>query len=151
MEQSITSKERLDEKFEQIIHGLTDERKQLIKDLWQHSKGSIQPTERIERIGYSILDDMANSSILRQDWANAMLVAGNIYSAYKYYEFFQNRCPDHRLRDRVAVVTSYNPTDNDLRKTRQTRQADAGEVQARYGIAVVQGCRHKYYDKNVYG
>ena len=116
VEQSITSKERLDEKFEQIIHGLTDERKQLIKDRWATLERVYSATERIERIGYSILDDMANSSILRQDWANAMLVAGNIYSAYKYYDFFQNRCPDHRLRDRVAVVTSYNPTDNDLRK-----------------------------------
>lgn len=116
VEQSITSKAKLDEKLEQIIHGLTDERKQLIKDRWATLERVYSATERIERIGYSILDDMANDSILRQDWANAMLVAGNIYSAYKYYDFFQNHCPDHRLRNRVAVVTSYNPTDNDLRK-----------------------------------
>jgi type I restriction enzyme R subunit len=116
VEQQITSKDKLDEKLESITRGLSDERKELIKDRWARLEKVYSATDRIERIGYSILDDMANSSILKQDWANAMLVAGNIYSAYKYYEFFQNRCTDTRLRDRVAVVTSYNPTDNDIRK-----------------------------------
>lgn len=135
VEQSITSKAKLDEKLEQIIHGLTDERKQLIKDRWATLERVYSATERIERIGYSILDDMANDSILRQDWANAMLVAGNIYSAYKYYDFFQNHCPDHRLRNRVAVVTSYNPTDNDLRKN-TTDTAKLTQEKFKYDMAI---------------
>ena len=135
VEQSITSKAKLDEKLEQIIHGLTDERKQLIKDRWATLERVYSATERIERIGYSILDDMANDSILRQDWANAMLVAGNIYSAYKYYDFFQNHCPDHRLRNHVAVVTSYNPTDNDLRKN-TTDTAKLTQEKFKYDMAI---------------
>lgn len=135
VEQSITSKAKLDEKLEQIIHGLTNERKQLIKDRWATLERVYSATERIERIGYSILDDMANDSILRQDWANAMLVAGNIYSAYKYYDFFQNHCPDHRLRNRVAVVTSYNPTDNDLRKN-TTDTAKLTQEKFKYDMAI---------------
>ena len=78
---------------------------------------------------------MANDSILRQDWANAMLVAGNIYSAYKYYDFFQNHCPDHRLRNHVAVVTSYNPTDNDLRKN-TTDTAKLTQEKFKYDMAI---------------
>ena len=135
VEQSITSKAKLDEKLEQIIHGLTDERKQLIKDRWATLERVYSATERIERIGYSILDDMANDSTLRQDWANAMLVAGNIYSAYKYYDFFQNHCPDHRLRNHVAVVTSYNPTDNDLRKN-TTDTAKLTQEKFKYDMAI---------------
>lgn len=116
VDQRISNKEKLDKKLEQITTGLSDERKEMIRQRWATLEHVYSASERIERIGYSIIDDMENSSILRQDWANAMLVAGNIYSAYKYYEFFQNKCEDTRLRDHIAVVTSYIPNDNDIRK-----------------------------------
>lgn len=45
-----------------------------------------------------------------------MLVAGSVYSAYKYYEYFQYKADNHILKDRVAVVTSYTASDYDLRK-----------------------------------
>lgn len=116
VEQSISQKEKIDEKLEQITAGLSDERKELIRQRWATLEKVYSSADRIERIGYSIIDDMESSGILRQDWANAMLVAGNIYSACKYYDFFQNKCPNTRLRDHVAVVTSYSPTSDDIRK-----------------------------------
>lgn len=114
--QSITQKEKIDEKLEQITAGLSEERKELIRQRWATLEKVYSSADRIERIGYSIIDDMESSGILRQDWANAMLVAGNIYSACRYYDFFQNKCPDTRLRDHVAIVTSYCPTVGDIRK-----------------------------------
>ena len=116
IDQYIASESRLDSKLEEIVTGLSDDRKELVKDRWATLKKVYSSNDRIEQIGYSILDDMAHDSILRQDWANAMLVAGDIYSAYRYYKFFQHECPDTRLRDRVAVVTSYEPNENDIRR-----------------------------------
>ncbi len=116
VEQSIPSKDRLDEKLEEITAGLSGERKQQIRDRWATLEHVYSASERIDRIGYSILDDMERGPILRHDWANAILIAGNIYSAYKYYDFFRNRCSDKSLEDKIAVVTSYNPTDKDIRK-----------------------------------
>lgn len=115
VEQEIASKDKLDAKKDEITKGLTDERKRKVEDRWATLEKVYSSRERIERIGYSILDDVS-SQLLKHDWCNAMLVAGDVYSAYKYYEFFQNSCTDHGLKNRCAVVTSYNPSDYDLRK-----------------------------------
>lgn len=126
VDQYITQKDKLDEKLNEIIKGLGKERAQMVKDRWATLERVYSASERIERIGYSILDDVRNNNILRQDWCNAMLIAGDIYSAYKYYDFFQNKCSDKTLKNRCSVVTSYSPSDNDLRKdvtdtTKETR------------------------------
>jgi type I restriction enzyme, R subunit len=41
---------------------------------------------------------------------NAMLVAGSIYEACRYFEIFQQT----EFRGRCAVVTSYNPNTRDI-------------------------------------
>lgn len=114
VEQEISNKEKLDQKLEELLAGVADDNKQSIKDRWATMEKVYSSKERIERIGCSILDDMTQYP-LNQDWCNAMLVAGSIYSAYKYYQFFQNDS-NTGLRGKCAVVTSYNPTDYDLRK-----------------------------------
>ena len=115
VETSISSKEKLDEKLESIVAGLTKDRAEMVKDRWATLERIYSSKDRIHRIGYSILDDVESNSILKQDWANAMLVAGDIESAYRYYEFFQTDS-NTTLRDRCAVVTSFEPTDYDSRK-----------------------------------
>ncbi len=114
VEQYISSKEKLDEQLEKSIAGLTDERKQLIKDRWATLEHVYSAKKRIERIGWSILDDVQNHPVLSRDWANAFLVAGNIYSAYRYYDFFQS--DTSCLKNRGAVVTRYSPSEYDVRK-----------------------------------
>ncbi len=111
VEQQITSKEKVDKKLEQLIAGrdLDEEQKKQVEDRWATLEKIYSTKERIERIGYSILDDV-NFGLLKHDWCNAMLVAGTIYQAYRYYEFFFNS----DLRDRCAVVTSYDPMESDL-------------------------------------
>ena len=115
VEQQITNKQKLDAKLDEILNDVAEENQQQIKDRWATLEKVYSSKERIERIGYSIIDDM-NTYPLNQDWCNAILVAGNIYSAYKYYEFFQQNNSDQTLKNKCAVVTSFTPTDNDIRK-----------------------------------
>ncbi|MCC8114946.1 MAG: HsdR family type I site-specific deoxyribonuclease [Bacteroidales bacterium] len=115
VEQQIPNQEKLNEKKEQLLSGVTEENKKAVEDRWATLKNVYSCSERIERIGYSILDDMAQYP-LSEDWCNAMLVAGDIQSAYRYYEFFTKNSGNQFLKGKCAVVTSYTPSDNDKRK-----------------------------------
>ncbi len=115
VEQQISNEKKLDEKKDELLKGVKIEDRERIIDRWATLEKVYSSKERIERIGYSILDDMSQYP-LNQDWSNAMLVAGNIFSAYRYYRFFCTTSTNTYLRGKCAVVTSYNPTDYDLRK-----------------------------------
>ena len=115
VEQSITNKDKLDEKKEQITRELTEERARLIEDRWATLEKVYSSKDRIERICNSILDDMEQFP-LSEDWCNAMLVAGTIELACKYYDYFQNRSSNTLLHGRCAIVTSFEPSSDDLRK-----------------------------------
>lgn len=133
VEQTITNKDKLDSLKANITKGLSTERMKMVDDRWATLEKVYSSRDRIEKIAYSIIDDVKFGS-LGQDWCNAMLIAGNIYSAYKYYEFFQNTCPDKTLKNRCAVVTSFVPTDADLRK--QEDDAASTESQFKHRMAL---------------
>lgn len=111
VEQQLTSKEKVDQKLAALTAGreLTPEQKQMVEERWATMARIYSTKERIERIGYSILDDL-NYGLLKHDWCNAMLIAGSIFQAYRYYKFFSSS----DLKGRCAVVTSYDPTDSDI-------------------------------------
>lgn len=111
VEQQITDKEKVDKKLDALVAGreLSAEQKLQIEERWATMERIYSTKERIMRIGYSILDDL-EFGLLKHDWCNAMLVAGSIYQAYRYYEFFQTST----MKGRCAVVTSYDPMDSDL-------------------------------------
>lgn len=134
-EQRLDSKDLLDAKFAALSAGLAPERVQELKDRWATLEKVYSANERIERIGYSVLDDLTANALLREDWCNAMLVADSIYSAYKYYDFFQNRCSNTALRNRCAVVTSFSPSDDDLRK-RATDPTEEDEQKFKHDMAL---------------
>lgn len=115
VEQSISDKDKLDEKKEQITKELAEERAHLIEDRWATLEKVYSSKDRIERICNSVLDDMEQFP-LSEDWCNAMLVAGTIESACKYYDYFQNRSSNTLLKGRCAIVTSFEPSNDDLRK-----------------------------------
>ena len=115
VEQEVHSKEKLDSILADMLKDVADENKESVKSRWATMEKVYSSKERIERIANSIFDDMSQYP-LNQDWCNAMLVAGSVYSAYKYYEYFQYKADNHILKDRVAVVTSYTASDYDLRK-----------------------------------
>ena len=111
VEQQLTSKEKVDQKLAALTAGreLTPEQKQMVEERWATMERIYSTKERIERIGYSILDDL-NYGLLKHDWCNAKLIAGSIFQAYRYYKFFSSS----DLKGRCAVVTSYDPTDSDI-------------------------------------
>lgn len=115
VEQQLTNKTKVDQKLAALTAGreLTDEQRKMVEDRWATLEKVYSTKERIERIGYSILDDVG-FGLLKHDWSNAMLVAGSIYQAYRYYKFFTQDSSNTLLRGRVAVVTSYNPMDSDI-------------------------------------
>ncbi|MCD8297426.1 MAG: HsdR family type I site-specific deoxyribonuclease [Prevotella sp.] len=115
VEQQISNDKKLEEKKDELLKGVKKDAQQRMIDRWATLENVYSSRERIERIGYSILDDMSQYP-LNQDWSNAMLVAGNIFSAYRYYRFFCATSTNTYLRGKCAVVTSYNPSDYDLRK-----------------------------------
>ena len=115
VEQEVHSKEKLDAILADMLKGVAEANQEAVKSRWATMEKVYSSKERIERIANSIFDDMSQYP-LNQDWCNAMLVAGSVYSAYKYYEYFQYKADNHILRDRVAVVTSYTASDYDLRK-----------------------------------
>ena len=115
VEQQLTNKQKVDQKLAALTTGreLTDEQRRMVEDRWATLEKVYSTKERIERIGYSILDDIG-FGLLQHDWSNAMLVAGSIYQAYRYYKFFTQDSSNTLLRRRVAVVTSYDPMDSDI-------------------------------------
>lgn len=115
VEQQLTNKTKVDQKLAALTAGreLTEEQRKMVEDRWATLEKVYSTKERIERIGYSILDDVG-FGLLQHDWSNAMLVAGSIYQAYRYYKFFTQDSSNTTLRGRVAVVTSYDPMDSDI-------------------------------------
>lgn len=135
VEQIITDEDELEKKKNEITQNLSKERKQIIEDRWATLKKVYSSKERIERIGYSILNDIEKQTgLLHHNWCNAMLVAGDIYSAYRYYDFFQNNNSNTTLRNRCAVVTSFVPNEDAIRKN--TSDVTKGtEEQFKYTMA----------------
>lgn len=105
IEQSITSQEKIDQWFEAKTKGLTDHAKGELKQKWGTMQNLLSSQERLEKITADILFDMEVKDRLQSGKGNAMLVAGSIYEACKFWEIFQSKG-----FKKCAVVTSYNPT-----------------------------------------
>lgn len=70
-----------------------------------------------------IVFDMETKPRLHDGRGNAMLVAGSIYQACKFYELFQ----ETELKGKCAIVTSYEPAVGDIRTE---TVGDDGETEA---------------------
>ena len=105
IEQTITSQARIDQWFDAQTEGLTDHAKGELKQKWGTMQNLLSSKERLEKIVADILMDMLRRERLKSGRGNAMLVAGSIYEACRFWEIFQ----DMGFK-KCAVVTSYNPT-----------------------------------------
>ena len=78
--------------------------------MWATMQKVFSSRSRLEKIALDIQFDFETKSRLMDGNGNAMLVAGSVYSACKYYEIFQQigfkKC---------AIITSYEPQAGDLR------------------------------------
>ncbi len=106
IDQSITSQKKIDEWFDAKTSGLNDLAKAQLKQKWGTMQRVLSSQSRLEQIVADILLDMAIKPRLMDGHGNAMLVAGSIYEACKYYELFSKT----ELKGKCAIVSSYAPS-----------------------------------------
>lgn len=110
VEQNVISQERIDAWFDSKTAGLSETAKAQLKLRWGSLQKMFSSKSRLSVIVSDIMFDMEMKPRLKSGRGNAMLVAGSIYQACKYYELFQSA----GLK-KCAVVTSYEPNIGDIR------------------------------------
>ncbi len=122
IDQAITSPEKVDQWFTAKTKGLNDYALTQLKKKWGTMQRVLSSQSRLEKIVADILLDMETKDRLSSGRGNAMLVAGSIYQACKFYELFIKsgflKC---------AIVTSYVPSTSDIR-TEETGEGVTGKL-----------------------
>ena len=117
----VTEQDKIDQWFEAKTKGLTDIAKAQLKQRWGTLKKLYSSQSRMEKIVADIIFDFETKSRLQSGRGNAMLVAGSIYEACKYYEIFRSKG-----FDKVAIVTSYWPS---IEKIKCEETGEEGEAE----------------------
>lgn len=110
VDQNIYSQEKIDKWFDSKTSGLTEYATYKLKQKWGTMQKVLSSQSRLEKIAIDIIYDMETKDRLKSDHGNAILVAGSIYEACKYYELFQEK----GLK-KCAIVTSYTPNLRDIK------------------------------------
>lgn len=110
IEQRISSQSRIDAWFASKTAGLNDFQKSELKKRWGTMQQVLSSKNRMQQIVNDIILDFSTKARLKDHKGNAILVAGSIYEACKYYELFQST----EFKGKCAVVTSYNPSHRDV-------------------------------------
>ena len=106
IDQKLTNRDKIDQWFEAKTKGLNDAAKAQLKKKWGTMQQVLSSQSRLEKIVADILLDMSTKPRLMDDHGNAMLVAGSIYEACRFFELFSKT----ELKGKCAVVTSYAPS-----------------------------------------
>ncbi|MBF0192433.1 MAG: type I restriction endonuclease subunit R [Magnetococcales bacterium] len=128
IDQSITSPQKVDEWFDAKTKGLNDVAKAQLKQKWGTMQRVLSSQSRLEKIVADILMDMNLKPRLMDGHGNAMLVAGSIYEACKFYELFAKS----ELQGKCAIVTSYAPNVADT-KGETTGEGETDNL-LKYGV-----------------
>ncbi|PFW58415.1 restriction endonuclease subunit R [Bacillus cereus] len=110
IDQNITSQTKVDQWFDAKTKGLTDAARAQLKKRWGTIQNVFSSKSRLEEIVADIMFDMATKDRLQNGRGNAMLVAGSIYEACKYYEIFRSKG-----FKKCAIITSYSPNINHIK------------------------------------
>ncbi len=111
IDQKLTNKDKIDLWFEGKTKGLNDVARAQLKQKWGTMQRVLSSQDRLEKIAQDILLDMVTKPRLMDGHGNAMLVAGSIYEACKFYELFAKT----DLKGKCAIVTSYAPSIADVK------------------------------------
>jgi type I restriction enzyme R subunit len=104
IEQYIGSPKKIDAWFEAKTAGLNDYTKAALKRKWGTMQQVLSAKGRLEVIAQDIYEDMSLKPRLKSGRGNALLVAGSIEEACKYYDIFLGKG-----FTKCAIVTSYEP------------------------------------------
>lgn len=142
VDQGLSSEARIDQWFDTRTAGLTETAKNKLKASWSTLNKLYSSKERLQKIVADIIFDMQFKPRLKQERGTAMLVAGSIYQACRYWELFQmsgfKRC---------AVVTSYQPTDASVRtSTTDPNQESEEEYKKRIYERMLEGKSVKNFE-----
>lgn len=110
VDQDLSSQDKVDLWFEQKTQGLTERAKHQLKQSWTSINKLYSSKQRLEKIASDIVFDMSLKPRLKDDRGTAMLVAGSIFEACKYWEIFMSMG-----FTKCAIVTSYEPTTQSVR------------------------------------
>ena len=124
IDQYITSPSKIDQWFEAKTRGLTDYAKVILKKRWGTLQKITSSQSRLEKIVGDILLDMEVKPRLLNNRGNALLVAGRVFEACKYYELFQK----HGLK-KCAIVTSYNPSISSIKGETVSEEEETENLQ----------------------
>ena len=105
IDQTLTNTAKIDQWFDANTKGLNDLAKAQLKQKWGTMQRVLSSKDRLGKIVADILMDMLTKPRLMDGHGNAMLVAGSIYEACKFYELFAQTV----LKGKCAIVTSYAP------------------------------------------
>jgi type I restriction enzyme R subunit len=111
IDQNITSQAKIDQWFDAKTRGLTPLAKAQLKQKWGAMQRVLSSQSRLDKIVADIMLDMETRDRLKSGHGNAMLVAGSIYEACKFYEIFSKK----GLKGKCAIVTSYTPYIADIK------------------------------------
>ncbi|WP_319546839.1 type I restriction endonuclease subunit R [Ruegeria conchae] len=112
IEQRIASPDRIDAWFEAKTKGLTPVAKATLKQRWGTLQRVLSSKDRLSQIANDIIMDMELKPRLKAGRGNAMLVAGSIPEACKFFEIFRSSGSD--LANKCAIVTSYKRNASEL-------------------------------------
>lgn len=110
IEQRLTSQDKVDAWFDAKTKGLNDFQRSELKKKWGTMQHLLSSKSRMDKIVNDILLDFSTKARLSSERGNAILVAGSIFEACKYFELFQNT----PLKNKCAIITSYNPNNRDI-------------------------------------
>lgn len=110
IDQKLGSQEKIDAWFEAKTKGLNEWQKNELKKQWGTMQSVLSSRSRMEQVVEDIIFDFGTKPRLSSERGNAMLVAGSIYEACKYFTLFQ-KTP---FKGKCAIVTSYNPQAKDV-------------------------------------
>ena len=133
VEQKIDNDDKaaIDQIFDVKTQNMTPRAKEALKKKWATLQNIYSSDERVKRIVRDICKDMILLPPLSQGYGNAMLVAGEIYQAYKYWECFENTS----LKGKTAVVSSYDPQMGVSISQGHSTDADNDEETFKYNTA----------------
>ncbi|GAA7261125.1 hypothetical protein ID0476_09030 [Helicobacter pylori] len=126
MDQYVSSPKKLDEYFELKTQNLNDAAKTELKKKWANLQKVFSTKNRLEHIVQDIVLDMAKLPRLKNGKGNAMLVAESVYNACRYFELFL----ETELKDKVAVITSYEPNIADLKDCGSNKSEESYKYRA---------------------
>lgn len=106
VDQKISSPDKVDAWFETKTRGLNDFQKFELKKKWGTMQKVLSSKSRMDMIVMDIVHDFGVKTRLNSHAGNAILVAGSILEACKYFELFQKT----ELKNKCAIVTSYSPS-----------------------------------------